>query len=81
MNPERTGRRMINVDVKNKDFKIEGELPILLTELEFIMADIYFTMLEKGFYNKDVNDVFDEVRKNVAEKVWKIIKLENEISD
>ena len=80
MNPERTGRRVINVDTENKDFRINGELPTLLTELEFIVADMYITMLGQGFYNKDINDIFDNVRQKGIESAWKTIKLENEIT-
>ena len=80
MNPERTGRRVINVDVERENYRIEGELPALLTELEFIVADMYINMLGQGLYNKDINDIFDLVRKNGIESAWKTIKLENEIT-
>ena len=71
---------MINVNADKYDFKIEGDTPALLTELEFIVADMYITMLHQGFYNKDINDIFDLVRKNALENAWKVIKLENEIT-
>lgn len=77
MNPERTGRRVINVDVERENYRIEGELPALLTELEFIVADMYIIMLGQGLYHKDINDVFDLVRKNASETAWKVIKSEN----
>lgn len=80
MNPERTGRRVINVDVERENYRIEGELPALLTELEFIVADMYITMLGQGLYNKDINDTFDTVRQNALNTAWKVIKLENEIT-
>ena len=79
MNPERTGR-MINVDVERENYRINGELPTLLTELEFIVADMYITMLGQGLYNKDINDTFDTVRQNALNTAWKVIKLENEIT-
>ena len=80
MNPERTGRRVIKADAENKDFRINGDIPTLLTELEFIVADIYITMLGQGLYNKDINDTFDTVRQNALNTAWKVIKLENEIT-
>lgn len=80
MNPERTGRRVIKVDAEKEDFRINGELPALLTELEFIVADMYIIMLGQGLYNKDINDIFDNVRQNALNTAWKIIKLENEIT-
>lgn len=77
MNPGRTGRRVINVDFKDDDQKmnIKGELPVLLSELEYIIADLYITLhMERGISNKDIDTLFDEVKNNGMKSAWKIIK-------
>lgn len=79
MNPGRTGRRVINVDINKEEktlenFEIKGELPTLFTELEFTIADIYLIMLSKGFNVQDASQFLDKIVKNGCDSAWKVIK-------
>ena len=79
-NPERTGRRVIKIDSEKSEYRINGDVPVILSELEFAVADVYITLVGLGLQNKDINDLFDKVRENGLKNAWKIIKLENNLS-
>ncbi len=75
MNPGRTSHRVINVDLNKQVMKVDGELPVLLTELEYVIADLYITLhIQKGIHNDDIDNLFNEVKENGMKTAWNTIK-------
>lgn len=83
MNPERTGRRVINVNIDKKVFEINDESSVLLAELESIISYIFLQLI---FYDK-IDEEFavsllEKVKKNGVsmgkEMIDKILRIEQE---
>ena len=54
---------MINVDVRNKKFEVEGTLAELLVNLEYVFADLYIQMkMSKGMEHDAIVDIFNYTR-------------------
>ena len=83
MNPERTGRRVINVNIDKKVFEINDESSVLLAELESIISYIFLQLI---FYDK-IDEEFavsllEKVKKNGVsmgkEMIDKILRIKQE---
>lgn len=83
MNPERTGRRVINVNIDKKVFEINDESSVLLAELESIISYIFLQLI---LYDK-IDEEFavsllEKVKKNGVsmgkEMIDKILRIEQE---
>lgn len=65
MNPERTGRRVINVNANKKVFEIDEESPVLLAELESIITYIFAQLILCDKMDEDsAISLLEKVKKN-----------------
>ena len=91
MNPERTGRRVINVNIDKKVFEIDDEKSsVLLAELESIITYIFLQLI---LYDKMDEEfavsLLEKVKKNgvsrgkemMQEMIDKILRIKQELTE
>ncbi len=65
---------MINVDGERKIFKLQGSVPRLLVELEYIFSDLYTQMyVSQGLSSDVIYELLDDARENGIDKAWDAI--------
>ena len=65
---------MIKVDAERKIFNLQGTVPRLLVELEYIFADLYTQMyISQGLSSDVIYELLDEARENGIDKAWDAI--------
>ena len=65
---------MINVNAEEKVFNLDGSVPRLLVELEYIFADLFTKMYISERLSTDVIDeLFREAKENGVNAAWDVI--------
>ena len=65
---------MIKVDAERKIFELNGTVPRLLVELEYIFADLYTQMyVSQGLSTDVIYELMDEARENGIDAAWDAI--------
>lgn len=83
MNPERTGRRVINVNIDKKVFEINDESSVLLAELESIISYIFLQLILQDKIDEEFAvSLLEKVKKNGVsmgkEMIDKILRIKQE---
>ena len=77
---ERTGRRVISIDLENnKHLKAEGEIQTLLSQMQFIIAFLYMELILKGLDPMACQAMFDQVIDRGMKLGHKVENEKNEV--
>lgn len=76
MNPERTGRRVINIDIENnaKKIRIQGAVQVILAELSFVVSFLFMFLMRKGYNLNKVREVIQDAVNQGLNKGWETYK-------
>jgi len=65
MNPGRTGRRVFNIDLKNKVTELEvDDIATFSVEVEYLIAFFFTLLFNRGFKPYDAKKYIEEVVNN-----------------